>query len=180
MPGYGYPGGIPVVKVKDIVDDAIKLDGLLLTSPQIDREYSRSRLRAGDLLFTIRGTVGRTAIVPGELDGANITQDTARLAVKRTDVRFVRACLSMQAAKSFITTNTLGVAVQGINLRDVRRVPLPLTKPDEAKEIASRLDAATQRVNRETHAVGKLRLAKTGLMDDLLTGRVRVTPLLDD
>ncbi len=47
MPGYGYPDGVPVVKVKDIADDGIQLDSLLLTSPQIDREYSRSRLRYG-------------------------------------------------------------------------------------------------------------------------------------
>lgn len=177
MPGYGYPGGVPVVKVKDIVDDSIKVDGLLLTSPQIDREYSRSRLQPGDLLFTIRGTVGRTALVPEQLRDANITQDSARLAVKFSDARFVKACLSMHAAARFIAVNTIGVAVQGINLRDVRRVPLPKPPTDEAREIADRLESATQRVESEVRTLAKLMLAKVGLMDDLLTGRVRVTTL---
>ncbi|HYD47082.1 MAG TPA: restriction endonuclease subunit S [Terriglobales bacterium] len=178
MPGYGYPGGVPVVKVKDIIDDDIQLDDLLLTSPQIDSEYGRSRLRPGDLLFTIRGTVGRMALVPEELKNANITQDTARLAIKFIDARFAKACLSMHAAARFVAVNTLGVAVQGINLRDVRRIPLPRPGPDEAREIADRIDGATERVGCESRALNKLTLAKFGLMDDLLTGRVRVTALL--
>lgn len=180
MPGYGHPDGVPVVKVKDIIDDQIKLDSLLLTSPQIDREYSRSRLRAGDLLFTIRGTVGRMALVPQQLENANITQDTARLAIKYSDARFVKACLSMHSAARFVAINTLGVAVQGINLRDVRRIPLPKPSTDEAREIADRLDAAAQRLDCEGKKLEKLRLSKAGLMDDLLTGRVRVTPLLQE
>lgn len=178
MPGYGHPGGVPVVKVKDIIDDVIRLDGLLLTSPQIDREYSRSRLQHGDLLFTIRGTVGRTALVPAQLCGANITQDTARLAIKATDARFVRACLSNNVAARFIATHTLGVAVQGINLRDVRRIPVPKPPKAEATEVANRLDAVSLRLVAETERGSKLKLTKVGLMDDLLTGRVRVTPLL--
>ena len=72
-------GGVPVVKVKDIENRSIDIPGLLLTSPTIDREYRRSRLKEGDVLFTIRGTVGRVAIVPAELENANITQDTARI-----------------------------------------------------------------------------------------------------
>lgn len=178
MPGYGYPGGIPVIKVKDINGGHIQLDDLLLTSPKIDREYSRSKLVAGDLLFSIRGTVGRTAIVPKQLEGANITQDTARLAIKSSDARFVRYCLSMQVAGRFISVHTLGVAVQGMNLRDVRRIPLPKPKLDEAVEIANRIESITDRVEQERLKLEKLRLARSGLMDDLLTGSVRVTGLV--
>jgi len=75
-PGTGFPGGVPVIKVKDYPDDRIVENGLLLTDPEIDKEYRRSRLRKGDLLISIRGTIGRLAFVPSGLSGANITQDT--------------------------------------------------------------------------------------------------------
>lgn len=179
MPGYGHPGGVPVVKVKDIFDGKIHLNDLLLTSLQIDREYSRSRLKAGDLLFTIRGTVGRTAFVPPVLDSANITQDTARLAVTGTDARFLRAYLGMAVPSRFIATHTLGVAVQGINLRDVRRIPIARPSALEAKIIADEIQTQEQRLESESLKAAKLRLVKVGLMDDLLTGCVRVTPLLE-
>lgn len=180
MPGYGWAGGIPVVKVKDIVDGQICTENLLLTSPQIDREYSRSRLQGGDLLFTIRGTVGRTAFVPAMLNQANITQDTARLAINGIDARFVRAFLQMPTATRFIAIHTLGVAVQGINLRDVRRIPIARPPAAEATDLSNHIDANSQRLDGESRNLAKLNLVKSGLMDDLLTGRVRVTPLLED
>lgn len=178
MPGQGHEGGVPVVKVKDIVGGSIRLDQLLLTSPAIDREYKRSRLRCGDLLFTIRGSVGRTAFVPAQLDGANITQDTARIEVSRLDSRFVREYLAMPSPSSFIATHTLGVAVQGINLRDVRRIPLAAPEAHEATRIADIIETSNGRIAAEKLTLEKIKLARTGLMDDLLTGRVRVTPLL--
>lgn len=179
MPGQGHEGGVPVVKVKDIVGGRILLDQLLLTSPAIDQEYKRSRLAPGDLLFTIRGSVGRTAFVPGQLEGANITQDTARVGITGVDARFVREYLAMPSPVRFIATHTLGVAVQGINLRDVRRIPIAVPRADEAKAIADMLDAASDRIATEALEAQKLTIAKSGLMDDLLTGRVRVTPLLE-
>ncbi|MGQ9371715.1 restriction endonuclease subunit S [Azospirillum sp. ST 5-10] len=179
MPGPSYPGGVPVVKVKNIVDGIILQNDIMLTNPKIDQEYNRSRLIAGDLLFTIRGTVGRTAFVPNELQNANITQDTARLAVTGTDPRFVHAYLGMPAPISFVATHTLGVAVQGINLRDVRRIPIGVPSIKEAMEIADRIDKHEKRLTYESQTLTKLRLMKSGLMDDLLTGRVRVTPLLE-
>lgn len=50
---------------------------------------------------------------------------------------------------------------------------------DEQKEIALRVSAFERRVVNEEKELAKLRLQKSGLMDDLLTGRVPVTPLLD-
>ena len=60
-PGHGCPGGVPVVKVKDMQDGVIDESDLLLTTPELDYQYRRSRLRAGDLLISIRGSVGRMA-----------------------------------------------------------------------------------------------------------------------
>jgi type I restriction enzyme, S subunit len=179
MPGAGHDGGVPVIKVKDIIGGHVKVDGLLLTSPAIDREYRRSRLNPGDLLFTIRGSVGRTAFVPEQLSGANITQDTARIGITGIDARFAREYLGMPVPTRFVSTHTLGVAVQGINLRDVRQIPIAVPRNSEAKIIADILENADARLSIERSEAEKLILAKAGLMDDLLTGRVRVTPLLD-
>ncbi len=77
MPGNDVLGGVPVIKVKNFVGGTIKEDELLHTSKEIDTEYQRSRLLPGDILLSIRGSVGEVCIVPNSLAGANITQDTA-------------------------------------------------------------------------------------------------------
>lgn len=178
MPGQGFPDGVPVVKVKDIYGGQINTAELLLTSPAIDHEYRRSRLCEGDLLFTIRGTVGRTAFVPPELAGANITQDTARLAIKGACPPFVQSYLDMPKPRRFVENHTIGVAVRGINLRDVRKIPVAHPPLREAAAIATRISTADKVIRQERVRTSKLRLLKQALMDDLLTGRIRVTPLL--
>ena len=175
MPGYGFPGGVPVVKVKNIKEGRINEDDLLLTNPRIDTEYRRSRVREGDLLFSIRGTVGRMAFVPRMLDGANITQDTARIAITGANARFVAHYLQTPLALTFVELHTLGQAVRGINLRDVRRIPLILPPRSEQDALADVLDSVDAKVQAESQQLGKLRALKDGLMGDLLTGRVRVT-----
>jgi type I restriction enzyme S subunit len=127
MPGPDMPGGVPYVRVVDMRAGRIILDQVRHTSGEIDREYRRSRLRARDLLLSIRGHVGRTAVVPEELDGANITQDTARLAPKSVaDGIFLRGCVDTAGMQRLMGRLTKGGAVKGINLGDVRRLPVPL------------------------------------------------------
>jgi len=174
MPGYGYPGGIPVVKVKDIINSKIQTSDLLLTSPEIDNNYRRSRLEPGDLLFTIRGTVGRMAFVPEHLRGANITQDTARLAITNANPRFVRQYLEMPKPQAFIELHTIGQAVKGINLRDVRLIPLVVPPTSEQLQIIDICDTYDSRIHTEEAYRDKLKLQKQGLMHDLLTGKVRL------
>jgi type I restriction enzyme S subunit len=174
MPGRGHPGGVPVIKVRDIIDGRINTDDLLLTNPAIDYEYRRSRLEGGDLLFTIRGTVGKMAFVPPQLSGANITQDTARLSITQAHAPFVRQYLDMPIPRRFVEAHTIGQAVKGLNLRDVRRIPVALPPVAEQREVARRLASIDSSVVTEGRALGKLRVLKLGVRDDLLTGRVRV------
>ena len=49
---------------------------------------------------------------------------------------------------------------------------------DEQEEITKRLLAASDRYRDEQEKLSKMREMKSGLIDDLLSGRVRVTPLL--
>jgi type I restriction enzyme S subunit len=175
MPGEHFPNGVPVVKVKDMKTGAISRDGLLLTKPSIDREYRRSRLQAGDVLLSIRGTVGRVCVVGPDLNGANITQDTARISVPQPLQRFVAHYLTSPDAQRFIDSETVGLAVRGINLRDVRRIQIPILPNGQAEEVADALDASSFTLNSEKTRISKLTQLRESLARDLLAGRVRVT-----
>jgi len=179
MPGPHVPDGVPVIKVKDIRGGRILEMGLRRTSKLIDAEYARSRLRTGDILFTIRGTVGRIAPVPESLAGANITQDTARLAVTGCDPSFARYFLESETATRYVAANTLGNAVQGINLGELKKLLVPNFDPAEQRELVNcilRHGALNDELNSE---LSSLKLLKSGLMQDLLIGTVSVEPLLE-
>ncbi|MFZ2956988.1 MAG: restriction endonuclease subunit S [Candidatus Ozemobacteraceae bacterium] len=179
MPGTGYDNGIPVIKVKDVFGGRILQDNLLLTDPKIDRQYARSRLKTGDLLITIRGTTGRVALVPSQLDCANITQDTARLRLKdQYSNTFFFFLLQAKVIQDQVVLHTLGQAVKEINIGEIRKISFALPGVKEQEEIAGRLGKIEETVGLDESKLGKLRKQKTALMQDLLTGNKRVTSLL--
>ena len=141
MPGTGHEGGVPVIKVRDYPGGEIIERNLLQTSPELDEEYRRSRLEAGDLIISIRGTIGRLAVVPSSLDQANITQDTARISLKRElSSNFVRAMLESFYVQRQIAAYTTGLAVKGINIGELRRIVVPMVKRTEQDELVREID----------------------------------------
>lgn len=177
MPGQHVEGGVPVVKVKDIYHGVINTNSLLLTDPKIDEKYKRSRIKTDDLLVTIRGTTGRTAIVPNKLEKANITQDTARIRIANKEVRnFTREALDAERLARRIQFLTIGQAVKGINLEEVRKLPIPLPSNVEELELINGMgQSLSQSIKVKLDALSKLQSLKKSLMQDLLTGKVRVS-----
>lgn len=136
MPGSEQMEGVKYVRVVDMKNGGIQLSGIRKTTPEISYQYRRSLLKTGDLLLSIRGHVGRLATVPEELDGANITQDTARLAIREASTVFVRECLRTISFQQWMDKHTKGVAVRGINLGDVKLMPIILPPVDLQRKFA--------------------------------------------
>ncbi|WP_148416480.1 restriction endonuclease subunit S [Haloferax sp. KTX1] len=174
-PGDHQPDGIPVVKVKDIHNGEVKQRDILHTSQEIHEDFKRAELREGDLLFTIRGTVGRMAFVPESLDGGNITQDTARIRVTGANPRFIRYFFETETPNNYFERNTIGQAVQGINLEDLREVPVHLPPEEEQDRIVEIIDHHSKKLRNERDYLQRLQRFKQGLMQDLLSGTVRTT-----
>lgn len=141
-PGPHIEYGVPYVRVVDMRLGGVDSQSIKRTSPEISYQYRRSLLRPGDLLLSIRGHVGRLAEVPEELDGANITQDTARLAIKEADPRFVLQFLRTSWARRWMDSNVKGAAVRGINLGDVKRLPVPVFERSAQDEFVRRVRSA--------------------------------------
>ncbi|MBC7205863.1 MAG: hypothetical protein H5U27_05050, partial [Methyloversatilis sp.] len=63
-PGPELKEGIPYIRVADFPGNRLSLAGIKRTSPEIDLQFKRARLKAGDLLLSIRGSVGRLIEIP--------------------------------------------------------------------------------------------------------------------
>jgi type I restriction enzyme S subunit len=174
-PGDHYPGGVPVVKVENITNGEVQTNNLLHTDPEIHQKYDRAEIKEGDLLFTIRGTVGRMAFVPECLEGGNLTQDTARIRVENVNPEFVRYYLETATPNNYFERHTKGQAVQGINLEDLQQVPVHLPSREEQERIVRILDSHTEQIQNEREYRDQLKHLKRGLMQDLLSGTVRTT-----
>lgn len=147
MPGPDLADGIPYVKVRNIRDEKVLVDEVHRTSVEIESKFARSRLRTGDVLVSIRGTYGRTATVPAELDGGNITQDTARVAPVGAESEYVRLFMQSPAAQDYFKAVARGVAVKGVNIRDLRKLPVPIAPVAEQTRIVGAIEEGISKLD---------------------------------
>jgi type I restriction enzyme S subunit len=141
QPGPKLPEGVPYIRGMDIENGKILEGQLLKTSPAIAARYSRSSLEGGDVLLgIIRAT--KVAIVPASLKGANITQGTARFRPSPAiRTRYLAIALEAPSTQRWLHAHYRGIDMPGLNLADVRRVPIPLPSLPEQDEIVRRVDA---------------------------------------
>jgi len=175
MPGNHVPDGVPVIKVKDYVNGRLYLQKLLRTSPLIDSQYERSRIKTGDIILSIRGGTGDIAIVPQELDGANITQDTARVRIK-TDVDrdYIAHSLTSAFVQTQVALDTIGQAVTGINISSVRQLVIPIPPLPEQRKIADILTTWDEALEKLDALIEAQERRKQALMQQLLSGKKRL------
>jgi type I restriction enzyme S subunit len=165
MPKDDVADGVLYVKVRDMKGDRVDVGSLNRTAIEIARKFPRSTLREDDLLLSIRGTFGRVAIVPKELEGGNITQDTARIAVLRgIEHRFVANWLRSDFSQRYLKQVARGVAVKGVNIGDIRPMPAPLPPLAEQRAIValveerlSQIDDAEKVIEEQLARAGRLR-----------------------
>jgi len=141
QPGSDTDGGIEFVRVCDIREGAILRDQLKRISPAIAARYPRTRLEGGEVLVTIVGTIGRSAVVPAELAGANTARAVAVLPIAPPiEARYVEICFRNPTKARELTGKAHEVARKTLNLEDVRATCIPLPPQDEQAVIAEMVD----------------------------------------
>lgn len=179
MPGPTVAKGIPLIEAGDIMAGPIRPDELRRTTTAIEAPFARSRLNPGDVVVAIRGSVGAAMVIPAGLTNANVTRDAARVSpLADTHSEFLAYVLGSDAMRSHFVAKSLGAAVQGINISDLKRAPIPVPPLSEQAAIAAHLDDHLARLAilraRGTAMIERLREHRAALITAAVTGGLRV------
>ena len=179
LPGPDVPEGVPIVKGGDVAPDRLRLDRLNRTTREIESGYSRSRLKEGDIVYAIRGSIGMAELVPCEIEGANLTQDAARVAPKPyLDRKWLLYALKSRPVFAQLDAKATGATIRGINIRDLKRAYMPVPTSREQVQIAQFLESSASRIDALNFKVGKaidkLREYRTALISAAVTGQIDV------
>ncbi len=119
-------------------------------SEECNKQLKRSQLKAGDILFSIAGAIGRVAIVTEEMLPANTNQALAIIRITRDDVYlpYVKLILTSPLIKAQFEHKKQGVAQLNISLKDINDLEIPL--PGIKQQIA--LSELFDKVNRVINA----------------------------
>ncbi len=175
--------GQPVLRMNNLSNGEADLTDLKFTAaPVPDRLW----LRAGDVLFNRTNSwehVGRTGIWRGQHERTTFASYLVRLNPDRSILSpellniWLNWPRTQIAMRRFATPGVQQVNINPTNLRALSAAfPNSLEEQEVIVERVRALDHVSA-TNRDTLA--KLRALKRGLQQDLLTGRRRVTPLLE-
>jgi type I restriction enzyme S subunit len=175
-PGEDQADGVKYVRVVDMKNGGVDFSTVRMTTTEISNQYRRSLLKSNDLLMSIRGHVGRLAQIPPSLDGANITQDSARIAVAEDSSRYVMECLRSPAVQYWMARRTKGAAVKGINLGDIKILSLPEPPIKLQKKFAAEAAGVDQLKDYERVYLAELDALFASLQYRAFRGELRDAP----
>lgn len=172
--GPHVTNGVPYIKSSDVRGD-IEPSSLRRTSYEIHQKYRRSAVHPGDIVFSLRGNIGESAIVPRELEEANLTQGTARISVANGyENRYYYYQLQSEALLNRINVLSKGSTFKEISLEELRKVKVLSPPYVEQKRIAEVLSTWDEAIATTEQLLANSEQQKKALMQQVLTGKKRL------
>ena len=173
-PKYSEYTGIHFINGNNLSDGRIRVSK---STPCVSQsEYQRHIIDLTDrsILYSINGTIGNIAYYNSEpvILGKSVAYITC---TDELSVPFIYYYLQTSTVRRFYSLEMTGSTISNLSLASIRRTPVKVPeKTDERERIVARLKQVSTTVKVEADHLAKLKLLKKGLMEDLLTGRVRV------
>lgn len=172
--------GVPLLTAKNVRLGYVAPEPReFIANESFERWMSRGIPRKGDVLFTTEAPLGNVAQIETDDRLAFAQRMIILQASSRIVDSFLKYLMLGQHFRSRLFALGSGSTVEGIQQSTLRKmiiaIPESLAEQNSIVEMLIEMDS---KISNESTCMEKLRQAKSGLMDDLLTGRVRVTPLL--
>ncbi|MET8140811.1 restriction endonuclease subunit S [Sphaerisporangium sp. NPDC005288] len=162
QPGVNIEDGVGLVRVMDLESGSPTLSQLKRITCEIDQQYRRSRIAAGDVLVSIVGTIGRTWLVTAAFEGCNIARALARISPdpELMSAEFLSWVLASKRVAAALETAAFESARKTLNLSVLAETPLPRVPVDlQASMLEHRATfaAAREHVRNEIETLLSLR-----------------------
>ena len=174
--------GVSFIRVNDLLDLAGRAETLLKIPHSLSAQYPRTQTRRDDVLLSVVGTMGRAAIVPEELVGANIARAVASLRVLAgVDARLLIAWIRTThfGEKASLATGT-DTAQPTLGMEDLAnfavRWPSNNAEQQELSKAAQQIDGWASNIRRLLEAqLALLAERRQALITAAVTGQFDVT-----
>jgi type I restriction enzyme S subunit len=132
QPGNEFEGGVPLIRVGDIDGGILSFHLIKRIDPEIEKDYSRSRIKGNEVLVSCVGSIGTIAKVPNEAIGFNIARAITRVPLQdKRIINFVAECLKTEAIQNYFKKNTRTVSQPTLNVSFVKETEIIF--PNEEK-----------------------------------------------
>ncbi|MGM7318427.1 restriction endonuclease subunit S [Idiomarina sp. ST10R2A5] len=167
-------GACRVIMPKNIKNGQIDFESASIITADKATDLAKHALEMGDVLFARRGDLSKVAIYYGAKESICGT-GCLRLRPKKelVNTHFLRFLFTNHKAIDWLHANAVGATMLNLNTQIIGRLPVLLPPIKQQEEIANALMALEDFCFQHEVRLSSFAKLKKGLMDDLLTGKVR-------
>ncbi|MCX8129691.1 MAG: restriction endonuclease subunit S [Clostridia bacterium] len=176
--GFEYqPSGILFVTSENVRDGYIDVSEPKFLPVEFHEKIKNSQLQNGDVLINIVGaSIGRCAVYDLNIELANTNQAVCVLRINDdNDSKFISYYLQSEKTQRRLLGSQVETARANLSLSDFRKFKfiIPETKHEQLL-IAEEIEKVNSLIVSKQTKIHSLRILKKSLMQNLLTGKVRV------
>lgn len=174
-----------IVQVGEYVENGVRVmaiknlgkgfqDNINKTSIEIENKYVRSRIKPKDLLISVKGTIGRVDVVPDFFEG-NISRDIVRIRLSESvDSMYLKYFFQSTSGLQLIKLISVGTTRAELSVHTLKNTLVPVPDLSEQVEISRNIESVDKSIALKSNKLNQQKSIKKALMQDLLTGKVRV------
>ena len=170
-------GGIPVIQSQSIISGAFRPTEGFYVSEQKAKELERSKALPGDIVIAKIGVnYGASATIAKDYPPAVLSGNTMKITPNPDKVitGFLQHLLHYLRGVKVFDRIVSTTAQPAITLDGTKNIRIPLPQLPEQKQIAGILSSVDEEIEKEKSHKEELESLKKGLMQVLLTGKIRV------
>jgi len=171
--------GVPEVRGELLLENGEienDLSKFRFVSEDTAKNFPKVRLVEGDLVISVRGTMGKIGYVRKELEGAVITANLMKLSPNRKIINshFLRWYLLSDSFKSTLNTLSPQTTIKTIQAPVLKSIPIPIPPLPEQHEIARILSTVDEKIEVEERRKATLNELFKTMLHKLMTGEIRL------
>ena len=172
---YSDQTGVVILRNQNILDNKIDQSDLLYINKEFSEENASKKLKKGDVISARTGYPGISAVISSEFENCHtFTTLISRPNHQTILPEFYCRFLNSSKGKNQINKLQAGGAQQNLNVEMMKEILIPLPPLEEQKKIADILTSIDDSIQQEEKELEQTQNLKKSLMQDLLTGKVRV------
>jgi type I restriction enzyme, S subunit len=166
--------GHPYITVSDMGTRGIIKENLKYVPISLVEELKSYRIYSNELYISVAGTLGLIGEIPKELEGANLTENADKIINIKIDKKYLFYYMKSRYIQGIIDKEKTTNAQPKLALQRIRDFNILIPNNEEQQKIAHILSKVDCNIEKTEQIIEKYQKIKKGLMNDLLTGKVRI------
>jgi len=167
--------GIPLVRSQNVLVGKLLIDDAVCITQEQHDKMASTKLKGDDVLLNITGaSIGRSCVVPVFIKEGNVNQHVCIIRLDDTyNASLLSTYLNSYIGQKLIASFQSGGNREGLNFQQIKSFPIPYPTIEEQNKIAQILSTWDKAITTLEQLIAKKQELKKGLMQVLLTGKVR-------